>query len=350
VVQAPPVPGVLSFNSLSGSCSSNTGQLILTGSSGTIVRWEVSQDNFNTQIQTISNFTTVYNYNIGGTNQFRVVLQNAPCAIVYSNVVTVSASMRINATGLLECNGRGKIVALASGGNPSYTYYIVPNSGMQISPGVFTNLTPNTYTVYARDKNNCTAQMTVRIPTVVSPPIITGIQGTGEGAVLVTWDHVAPNPPNVAYQVRYREVGAISWNVLPRTNLNTQPITGLLNDRDYQVSVRVLCVSRNVWSTYSTPMTFRAGVMREASQALSVISPELTLFPNPNKGIFNLRIGNYNGQSAEAEIFDLNGKRIHQLGIHSEETTIQLHDVPAGVYVLRIRLEDQVYHSKFIVE
>jgi len=349
-VQNPPVPGVLSFNSLSGACSSNTGQLILTGSSGTIVRWEVSQDNFNTQIQTISNFTTLYNYNIGGTNQFRVVLQNAPCAIVYSNVVTVSASMRINATGLLECNGRGKIVALASGGNPGYTYYIVPNGGMQISPGVFTNLTPNTYTVYARDKNNCTAQMTVKIPTVVSAPIITSIQGTGEGAVLVTWDHVAPNPPNVAYQVRYREVGAISWIALPRTNLNAQPITGLLNDRDYQVSVRVLCVSRNVWSTYSTPITFRAGGMREGNEALSVISPELTLFPNPNKGIFNLRIGNYNGQSAEAEIFDLNGKRIHQTGIHSEETSIQLNDVPAGVYVLRIRLEGQIYHSKFIVE
>ena len=89
-------PGLLSSSQTicSGFSPNN---LVLTGSVGTIVRWEyASNATFTSGLTTIANTTTTLTAAAIGTftgNRFyRVVLQNGSCPIVYSNSVTISFS------------------------------------------------------------------------------------------------------------------------------------------------------------------------------------------------------------------------------------------------------------------
>lgn len=87
-------PGVLSASQI--ICSDFTpNDLVLTGSVGTIIRWEYANNaTFTSGLTTIANTTTTLtSAAIGsfvGTRFYRVVLQNGTCPIVYSNSVSVS--------------------------------------------------------------------------------------------------------------------------------------------------------------------------------------------------------------------------------------------------------------------
>jgi gliding motility-associated-like protein len=68
----------------------NSGTLQLAGYTGNIIRWEISTDSGATWNST-SNTATTYNYNnLLTTTQFRVLVQNGPCNIVYSNIATIN--------------------------------------------------------------------------------------------------------------------------------------------------------------------------------------------------------------------------------------------------------------------
>ncbi len=79
--------------SISGSTTvcgqPNSGALVLSGHSGTIVRWESSTDNW-VNITPYNNPTNVFNFsNLSQTTQFRAVLANASCPTTYSLEATV---------------------------------------------------------------------------------------------------------------------------------------------------------------------------------------------------------------------------------------------------------------------
>ncbi len=64
----------------------------------------------------------------------------------------------------VDCsNNPGSITTSASGGSGSITYSIAPNIGNQTSPGHFTGLSANTYTVTATNTSNCTTTTVVTI-------------------------------------------------------------------------------------------------------------------------------------------------------------------------------------------
>ncbi|WP_037360402.1 gliding motility-associated C-terminal domain-containing protein [Asinibacterium sp. OR53] len=68
----------------------NAGTLQVTGYTGNIVRWEISTDSGTTWNST-SNVAATYNYNnLLTTTQFRVLVQNGPCSIAYSNIATIN--------------------------------------------------------------------------------------------------------------------------------------------------------------------------------------------------------------------------------------------------------------------
>lgn len=73
----------------------------------------------------------------------------------------------------ISCNGGndGAITVTAGGGTLGYTYSISPAAGTQGTPGVFTNLPANAYTITVTDINNCTADV---MQTLTEPTAITG--------------------------------------------------------------------------------------------------------------------------------------------------------------------------------
>ncbi|SJZ81091.1 PKD domain-containing protein, partial [Sediminibacterium ginsengisoli] len=85
------VAGTLS--SAATECSgSNGATLTLTGYSGSILRWESSTDGGNTW-DVIANTSATYAYsNLTTTTRYRVVVQNASCATLTSNVVIITVN------------------------------------------------------------------------------------------------------------------------------------------------------------------------------------------------------------------------------------------------------------------
>lgn len=59
----------------------------------------------------------------------------------------------------------------------------------------------------------------------------------------------------------------------------------------------------------------------------------LNIFPNPNKGVFNIEIGNTTRQNIL--VFDLAGKEVAQFTIEPGTNLISLNQLESGYYILR---------------
>lgn len=89
---------ILPVNSVGGTlpnisvCSGNNiGSIVLTGQVGTILRWEMSTDNFVNIINPISNTSTTQNYsNLTQNTQYRAVVQNNNSPIAYSSIGSIT--------------------------------------------------------------------------------------------------------------------------------------------------------------------------------------------------------------------------------------------------------------------
>jgi len=128
-------------------CASANVTLNLTGHSGTIIRWESSTDNFVT-VTTISNTNATYSFTAGVTTRYRAVIQNSPCAAIFST----SANITVNPCG---SNG-GNVTAdqTVCTGSPANTLTLSGHTGNVVrwesSTNNFTTVTTinNTNTTY----------------------------------------------------------------------------------------------------------------------------------------------------------------------------------------------------------
>ncbi len=104
-----------------GVCAgNNSGTITLTGYSGTIVRWEFSDDNFATSPIFVSNTTPSISYtNLTATRSYRAVLVSGSCPPVNSSVTTISVSSAPNAGsvtgGTTVCGGSNSGMLILSG-------------------------------------------------------------------------------------------------------------------------------------------------------------------------------------------------------------------------------------------
>ena len=131
-------PATITINSLSVGgiisgadtiCSgSNSGNLILSGYFGSIVRWQSSTDG-GVSWNNISNTTAIYNYvNIVTTTNYRAVIQNGGCPAANSadaiiTVFPVSAGGNLSPAAFSACNGinNGTIILSGHSGNINLT-------------------------------------------------------------------------------------------------------------------------------------------------------------------------------------------------------------------------------------
>jgi hypothetical protein len=80
---------------------------------------------------------------------------------------------------------------------------------------------------------------------------------------------------------------------------------------------------------------------------------ELTLYPNPNEGLFELSYVNYNIAPAKISVFDIVGKKIADLTMDDangrQKKELDLRTAPAGVYFLRVESGNASTTMKFII-
>jgi gliding motility-associated-like protein len=116
-VDSPTVIGILADNAVV-CATSNNGKISVTGKTGAVIHWEVSVDNGNTW-SIISNTADSLIYtNLTTTSQYRALIQNGVCAILYSNSVVISVIQPVTIANAgpdqVLCNANADIVLQAN--------------------------------------------------------------------------------------------------------------------------------------------------------------------------------------------------------------------------------------------
>lgn len=140
---------------------------------------------------------------------------------------------------------------------------------------------------------------------------------------------------------------------------NNQPVSGnnsnvwfvnTLNDGD---TVNVVVYSSNT----CPPDLFAKSndiIVRITSSVDDMILENLSLYPNPNKGVFTLSATGIEHQSIDVEVINLLGQAIYNSTITPDNrqvsTDIHLNDAPAGIYILRITSDGKQRNIKFRVQ
>ena len=80
----------------------------------------------------------------------------------------------------------------------------------------------------------------------------------------------------------------------------------------------------------------------------------LTVYPNPGNGDFNLHLPEIQSQVANLTVLDLNGRIITSNIIRKAEAefeqSLDLTFLPVGIYILKVQDGNQVYHKKLVVK
>jgi PKD repeat protein len=94
-VNSPTIAGTTSTPDQSIVCAgSNNGEIVLTGSLGTVINWETSIDNGVTwaPVTPVNNGTTLFYTNLTQTTQYRAILQNGACNVATSNATIITVN------------------------------------------------------------------------------------------------------------------------------------------------------------------------------------------------------------------------------------------------------------------
>lgn len=79
-------------------------------------------------------------------------------------------------------------------------------------------------------------------------------------------------------------------------------------------------------------------------------SHQITIYPNPTKGLLNVKIAGLDKINGQISIYNMGGKLINQSDLSSSNQTFDLSDQPNGIYIMQIKLEDKVSSWKIIKE
>ncbi|MDW8159386.1 MAG: fibronectin type III domain-containing protein [Bacteroidia bacterium] len=231
---------------------------------------------------------------------------------------------------------------------------IVPNP-INATSVALSNLQPNTQ-YEARVRSNCGSGIfseysnPVRFTTLsgCQAPAITQIQPAINNAI-VTW---IPVPGATRYSISWRrDAVGTAWNTIS-TGLQTSfTISGLDPNTRYLVRVQAECSGiLSVWSSESNFTTLPSRLQTFSTQNFD----NVTVYPNPSRGNFILQLEAAQQGQAYIRIVDLTGRValentspiVHGLN----QIPVQIERYTPGIYILELRLGEQIFKAKIMFE
>jgi chitodextrinase len=194
-------------------------------------------------------------------------------------------------------------------------------------------ITYNGTTVYGNEVTFTTLPEDVQPCNV--PTGLTAGEVTKE-SIAISWD----NDANVnSWNIQYRPVGGTLSSATATTNSYT--ITGLTPETQYQIQVQADCGDGNVsdWSSAITVTTLTDGIENYLLNSIS-------LYPNPAKEYIDVRVDELNVTSME--VFDVYGKLINTVNVIDNPTRINVSNLAAGMYFVRVTTEQGVATKSFV--
>lgn len=147
----------------------------------------------------------------------------------------------------------------------------------------------------------------------------------GISSAMLNWDSVTGGSK---YKVFWREAGAFSWNK-KKTSNNYMYLYFLNCNTTYEWKVQTGCTATNS-SIQSELQTFTTYACRESAD----ITSEIHIYPNPANDFIQIQSIT---ELSEFTIFDVSGERLHYETLNGNHTTVQLSDIPSGIYIIEIK-------------
>jgi len=195
-------------------------------------------------------------------------------------------------------------------------------------------ITFNGQTVYGSEVTFTT--LPEDIPTPCDVP--TGLHTTNieNEAIAIAWD---ANPNATSWNIQYRPVGGTLSSATATTN--SYNITGLTGLTTYEIQVQADCGDGNVsdWCTAITAQTTNVGIENWLQNSIS-------LYPNPAKEYIDVRVDELNVTSME--VYDVYGKLINTVNVIDNPTRINVSNLAAGMYFVRVTTEQGTATKSFV--
>ncbi|HRF76159.1 MAG TPA: T9SS type A sorting domain-containing protein [Chitinophagales bacterium] len=143
------------------------------------------------------------------------------------------------------------------------------------------------------------------------------------------------------YQLKYRKVGTATWTKL-NVSGTQKTITGLECNVAYEWNVKSKC--GDLFSAFSPLQTFTTAVCKIGELS----STEIDAYPNPASDAVYL---DFQGLEATSivSISDINGKQMaSDFIIEDGIMQVDIHDYPAGIYMMQIQTSTVIKTMKFV--
>lgn len=398
--------GLSSFSNINTqpTCNGSEGAITITAIGGTApftyaLNGGTAQTNGTFSNLATGNYSYTITDNIGCTGTGTINLS--------SNVIILVLPLQ---TASILCNGNesGAISVSASGGNSSYIYSI--DGTNYSSTTSFTALSAGTYTVFAKDGNNCIGESIVTItqPTALTlnaiPTMITCngsdngiITAAGNGGTqpyqysldgtnffsLSTINNLAAGTYTVTvkdangcfktFNTTITEPTAVVANAVSTVSTGTNgtitaSATGGLNPYTYSIN-GTNYFSGSLFSSLA-PGTYTIYV-KDNNGCISTVSVEVEstvgldefdgtlqivkLYPNPNNGIFELEVNGIMGNDLTCKLFNINGQEVSSFKVvvvngKASKTIEMSRKLAAGSYYLGIYNSGKAIVKQFIKE
>jgi hypothetical protein len=267
--------------------------------------------------------------NLGAGTYTITVIDANGCSTTLTYVVTEPAPVSVNMVPtMVSCFGdnNGSLLSQVNGGTPPYTYYL--NSAAQANGGPYTGLTPGAYTLDVFDVNGCQQAFTSTItePSALLLTATTTISNGTDGTIAMN-----ASGGNSPYTFSINGTNWFSGSFF--SNLAAGTYTCSVKDNNGCITTIEVVVN---------------------TSALTELSFELTsLYPNPNKGTFEIVVSGVQGTTAQAQIFNVNGQLISSFELKATDgqikQTLELSPkIAAGTYYLSISDQKRAAVLQFV--
>lgn len=295
-------------------CQNETGDITLTGSTGTI-QWQQSTDGSTfTNVgggsgATTASYTTAQ---LGGKTYFRAVLSQATCPDAYSNTVVVNIDtpvVAISPANPIVCPGETTTLT-ATGNGTTYTWCNLATTN-SITAG------SGACSVTVTDNNSCSASAS----TFVSQYPVGTVNVSTHG------DTLSAVASNAVSYLWYRDSIALA--------------NGMVQDYVVVVSGHYYVVVTDNNGCTASSSVYNIIITGTGSVNNNI---NASLYPNPNNGSFTLAFND--DIEKEIEITDATGRIILPVNKITRNKNIELNTAP-GIYFMRIKQGENVNTVKF---
>ena len=182
-----------------------------------------------------------------------------------------------------------------------------------------------------------------------------------DGKFVIAWPDTRNNDTSFIYLQQMDNKGERVGGNYRATSINNDIQPGISLPAQVHPSVHILRDTIYLaWGNYNVDLSYRVNIFANIQKWMPDVTGldhqinkevETTIYPNPSAGIFSLKIDREYSGRLELEVFNATGAMVRQeiLPWSGPEATIDLSEVPQGLYYLNIKGDSFITTRRLII-